>query len=72
MFLVYLDEWEESVKGKEGFDKSQKILMMLSAETRQGLRLTGKTCLCALIALPQQFPRIVLHIVEMTCRACVL
>ena len=44
MFL----EWEESVKGREGFDKSQKILMMLSAETRQGLRLTGKTCLCAL------------------------
>ena len=49
MFLVYLDEWEESVKRKEGFDKSQKILMMLSAETRQGLRLTGKTCLRALI-----------------------
>eukprot|EP00731_Ephydatia_muelleri_P035495 Em0129g3a len=40
VFLVYLDEWEESVKGREDLDKSQIILMMLSAETRQGLRLT--------------------------------
>ncbi|KAL5505481.1 hypothetical protein EMCRGX_G006918 [Ephydatia muelleri] len=41
VFLMYLDEWEESVKGREGFNKSQRSMMLLSAETRQGLSLTG-------------------------------
>ena len=40
VFLLYFDEWEETVKEREGFDQSQKSMMMLSAETRQGLRLT--------------------------------
>ena len=43
VFLPYLDEWEESVDGREGFSPSQKNMMMLSKETRDGLKLTGMT-----------------------------
>lgn len=45
--FAYLDEWEDSVKGRDSFDKSQKSMMLLSVETRQGLRLTGKMRSCA-------------------------
>ena len=42
-FLAYLDEWEHSVQGRgEEFTKSEKERMLLSAETRLGLRMTGK------------------------------
>ena len=40
-FLVYLDEWEQSVKARNGFKKGQKKKMLLSAETLLGLRITG-------------------------------
>ena len=43
VFLPYLDEWEESVDGRKGFSPSQKNMMMLSKETRDGLKLTGMT-----------------------------
>eukprot|EP00731_Ephydatia_muelleri_P000111 Em0001g111a len=40
VFLPYLDKWENCVDEREGFDKSQRSMMLLSKETRQGLKLT--------------------------------
>ena len=42
VFLKYLDDWEKSVEKREGFAKEEKNLMMLSHETRLGLRITGE------------------------------
>ena len=41
MFPPYLDEWEQSVKAREGFSNSEKKKMLLSQETLLGLRMTG-------------------------------
>ena len=41
VFLPYLDEWEDSVSERSGFTKTQKGMMLLSRETRMGLRITG-------------------------------
>ena len=44
-FLPYLDAWEQSigkVLRREGFSKEQKNRMLLSRETRLGLRMTSK------------------------------
>lgn len=41
-FLSYLDEWEESVQKREGFNKDEKNRMQLSTQTTLGLRMTGK------------------------------
>lgn len=40
-FLGYLDRWESSVQGRQGFTPAEKELMLLSRETREGLRITG-------------------------------
>ena len=40
-FLPYLNIWEKSVSFREGFKNSQKKMMLLSQQTRQGLRMTG-------------------------------
>lgn len=40
-FLPYLDVWEESVNGREGFSDTEKKRMTLSTETLLGLRITG-------------------------------
>ena len=40
-FLGYLDHWEESVWAREGFTPGEKAMMLLSRETREGLRMTG-------------------------------
>eukprot|EP00731_Ephydatia_muelleri_P032664 Em0024g208a len=40
VFLPYLDEWENCVYEREGFDKSQRSMMLLSKETRQSLKVT--------------------------------
>ena len=40
-FLGFLDKWEKSVEEREGYTKKQKNNMLLSQETRLGLRLTG-------------------------------
>ena len=40
-FLPYLDQWEKSVEARKEFTKTQKKQMLLSAETRLGLRMTG-------------------------------
>ena len=41
-FLPYLDAWEQSIEAREGFSKEQKNRMLLSHETRLGLRMTSK------------------------------
>lgn len=40
-FLPYLDDWK-SVDGREGVTKAEKGMMLLSSETRLGLRITGE------------------------------
>jgi hypothetical protein len=45
-FLPYLDRWEESVKTRSGFTPAQKKKMLLSAETRPGLRMTSTNIYC--------------------------
>ena len=53
VFLPYLDEWEKSVGEREGFTRSEKGMMLLSNETRLGLRITGKfNDDCILVGLP--------------------
>ena len=39
-FLGYLDAWENAVEKRDGFSKTEKALMLLSNETREGLRIT--------------------------------
>ena len=41
-FLGYLSEWEKSVNERPGFSKLAKKAMLLSPETRLGLKTTGK------------------------------
>ena len=40
-FLSYLDKWEESVSELPGLSRAQRNNMLLSPETRLGLRTTG-------------------------------
>ena len=39
--MKYLDEWEERVKCRDGFSNAEKEKMLLSRETRDGIRITG-------------------------------
>ena len=39
-FLKYLEDWEKSVEARVGFSKAEKQKMLLSAETRLGLKFT--------------------------------
>ena len=41
VFLPYLDERETSVSERSGFTKTERGMMLLSRETRLGLRITG-------------------------------
>ena len=41
VFVPYLDEWETSVNDRKGLCKKEKMKLLLSRETRMGLRLTG-------------------------------
>ena len=40
-FLQYLKEWEESVEAREDVDDAEKPVMLLSAQTSYGLKMTG-------------------------------
>ena len=40
-FLGYITGWEISVESQEGYTKEQRNKMMLSHETRQGLKMAG-------------------------------
>lgn len=42
-FLAYLDSWEESVNGREGYEHSDRKRMLLSSETLLGLRITSES-----------------------------
>ena len=41
VFLPYLEAWERSVESREGFTAAQKQRMLLSSETRLGLKMKG-------------------------------
>ena len=36
-----MKQWEDSVKVRPGFDKTQKSFMLLSGITRNGIHMTG-------------------------------
>ena len=42
-FLPYLNEWENSIKTRPGYenDKAAQTMMLLPLETRQGILITG-------------------------------
>ena len=40
-FLHYLSEWEESVEAREDVNDAEKPIMLLSAQTSYGLKMTG-------------------------------
>ena len=42
VFLGYLKEWEASVRAREDLEPVEQKLLMLSPETLQGIRITGK------------------------------
>ena len=57
VFIPYLDKWESSVKARPetSFSKSDKERMLLSAETRLGLRMTGiVTCDSITVAIQKK------------------
>ena len=41
-FLGYLDEWESGTKDRVDLSASDKRKLLLSSETMEGLRVTGK------------------------------
>lgn len=43
-FLGYLHEWESQVGMQRDLSKSEKSKLLLSKETRDGLKITGKIC----------------------------
>lgn len=50
-FLLFLQKWKETVENRTGFSDSTKKMMLLSAETRAGLEITGYpliSCPCSL------------------------
>ena len=42
VFLKYLDDWEKAVQERPGFSAEEKNSMLISHETRLGLRITGE------------------------------
>lgn len=40
-FLHYLEEWESTVACRQNFTAAEKKMMLLSDETRLGLKVTG-------------------------------
>ena len=43
VLLQYLENWEEAVAKREGFEDNEKKNMLLSLETSNGMTLTSKT-----------------------------
>ena len=44
-FLGFFDDWEKETSNLEGLNKSEKSKFILSKQTLQGLRITGKLLL---------------------------
>ena len=40
-FLVYLSDWEKSVNSRTGYTLAERNKMLLSQQTREGLKITG-------------------------------
>jgi len=51
--LPYLAEWDKSVAGRTGFSDKEKAMMVLTHETRLGIRITGKCTGFTLYAIHQ-------------------
>ena len=45
-FLKYLLDWEDSVSRRTDIEQQDKNKLMLSRETLEGVRITGKPALC--------------------------
>ena len=41
-FMPYLEQWESSVKKRKGFSDKEKMLMLITKETRAGIKVTGE------------------------------
>jgi len=39
--LLYFQQWKDSVKKRQGFDKEQKNMMQMSQATLEGIHITG-------------------------------
>ena len=50
-FLKHLDDWEKSVEARPEFSKEEKKRMLLSSETRLGLRMTSKVLKLCTVSL---------------------
>ena len=40
-FIGYLNKWEDSAKSRTGFSEGEKVMMTLSRETSEGIRIAG-------------------------------
>ena len=40
-FIGYLNKWEDSAKSRTGFSEGEKMMMTLSRETSEGIRIAG-------------------------------
>ena len=45
---MYLDNWKEYATSKEGMTMDERNKLMLSAQTLEGLKITGKISHCIL------------------------
>jgi len=43
-FLQYLQDWEDSVEQRNGCTPKAKSMMLITKETRFGIRATGQLC----------------------------
>ena len=68
MFLKYLLDWEENASKREGFTKAQQNQMLLSKETREGIRMTGMRGFhCSIMFILSLYPLSPGGYEEMTC-----
>ena len=65
-FLPYLDEWEQSVSERKGYTKAEQSMMLLSSETRLGLRITG-TCTYVYVHVCPQTIQYHVHVCIILC-----
>ena len=60
-FLKYLLDWEDSVSRRTDIEQQDKNKLMLSRETLEGVRITGKPALCTYTC------RYNIHIIDLLC-----
>ena len=62
-FLPYLKAWEDSVKSRKGFTAKEKKMMMISQETLNGIRITGRLLHCTLYMYNKHY----MHVMREEC-----